>query len=460
MKFLSLLTLASVVVSEANAITIPFFQQPIDTSLASSSLPAAPASSPESLELVEPTSHPSLQKRYKDVIINKQYAAEQKAKNGEVSSSEQPKAWIRTYSESLVEIVTPTVIAGVTFAAKPPTTTNGLEHWVSLNKDGSPKTIKPQIKNGVIKNGYPTYGTWFATATTVLYTKEELKAHNMADDEIFEHEVIIDEDPHEHALNPLIRCTPDGYFKKGVAKDKSSEPFCFPRDGQQLKMDKTYFVTWYSRFFSDEVENVRVHLSYIKETIRQKGLRKRDLADPLDKRSALIEQGAKVDKTSFYQSDWVKKSQGWFPLTINEEWIGEKDYNRKVLISIQPDNVDESEFDYLQNSIVIEISKGVRVSREHNVDLAKLEQKYNDPNFELEEGIDEKYYVMLTMPTIVMVAALGMYLFVWYNQVDLSHLKKRTFARKAFKHKMVPLKGKYKDYGPLPQYNNDDTKHD
>ena len=50
-----------------------------------------------------------------------------------------------------VEIVTPTIIQGVTFNAQPPSTTNGLEYWVSLKDDGSPKTIKPQMKNGQIK---------------------------------------------------------------------------------------------------------------------------------------------------------------------------------------------------------------------------------------------------------------------------------------------------------------------
>ena len=34
------------------------------------------------------------------------------------------------------------------------------------------------------QNGRPDYSTWFQTATTIVYNKEQLKAHNMADDEI------------------------------------------------------------------------------------------------------------------------------------------------------------------------------------------------------------------------------------------------------------------------------------
>ncbi|KAK6465048.1 hypothetical protein DFJ63DRAFT_310151 [Scheffersomyces coipomensis] len=485
MKLSYLISVASLLaVSEVNGFVLPqlflkhWGQSDPESSIAaaasSSSLlqidqlsiysPTASASPSLIAEITQPTPTPEptqyLEKRRKDVIVNKEYAAEQAKKANKDGKSDAPKAWIRTISSTKVEIVTPTVVAGVTFNAQPPKTTNGLEPWISIQKNGLPKTIKPQMKNGNIKNPSPTYGHWFATATTVVYTKEELQAHNMAEGEVFEHEIYIEEDKTEHELNPMLRCTPDFYFKKGVAKDKSSEPFCFPRDGEQLKMDQTYFISWFSRFFDDDqIQNVKVHLSYVKETVRQKGLKKRD--DEFDenidlsKRSALIDQGAKVDETSFFQSEWIPKTQGYFPLTIKEEWIGDNDYYRKVLVSIQPDVVEENEFNHLANSIVIEIAKGSRVSKGHYTDLKKLEEKLADPNYEVVDGVDfEKYYVMMTMPTMVAVFALGMYLFVWYNKVDLSHLKKRTFARENFKHRLVPLRGKHKEYAPLPQYNS------
>ena len=55
-------------------------------------------------------------------------------------------------------------------------------------------------------------------------------------------------------------------------------------------------------------------------------------------------------------------------LYIDENWFG-SEYWRKVLISIQPDNIPDEEFNVLQNSIVVEIWKGVKVSKDHLTDL-------------------------------------------------------------------------------------------
>lgn len=406
-----------------------------------------------------------LEKRYKGKIINKEYAKQQEEQKkilaGEdpESSSTMPKPWIRTIYESQVEIVTPTVIAGVTFSAKPPKTTDGLEPWISLNKDGSPKTIRPQMKNGRIKKASPTYDTWFAKPTTIQYTKEQLKAHNMADDQIHEEVEYIDEDQTYHQLNPLIRCTPDLYHKKGLGKDIPSEPFCFPHDNQSLKRDRTYFVTWYSKFFEEDVKNVKIHLSYIKEKARYKGM-KRDVNETaIAKRSKVIENGGTILQASFFTSDWISNDQGFFPLTILPEWFGEKAFEHKVLLSIQPDTVKDEEFNHMDKYVVIEIAIGAKVSKEHLTDLKQLEEKWRKQQLageidEIEEGIDyDKYIVMLTMPTCVAIAALAMYIFVWINKrnTDLSHLTKRKFAGKSTKHRRIPFK-KNNGYSELPQY--------
>lgn len=418
-----------------------------------------------------------LEKRYKEKIVNNEYKKLQEEKN-KVAEGEDPdattttlKPWHRTIYDDQVELVRPTVIAGVTFSTKPPETTNGLEPWISLNKDGLPKTIKPKMKNGHIKNASPTYDTWFATPTTVVYTKEQLKAHNMADDEVYEHVEYIPEDQTYHQLNPILRCTPDFYGNKGMAKDTKSEPFCFPRDNAMLKVDHTYFVTWYSRFFDEDVTQVKVHLSYIKEKAIHKGF-KRDLLGARDavsayltkrhhKRLAVLEKGGKVSQASFFTSEWLSNDAGFYPLTIEDEWLG-KEYNRKVLVSIQPDTVADEDFDLLEKSIVIDISRGAKVAKGHNEDLKKLEDKWRQQalngEYEIEEGIDyEKYMVILGMPTCVAIAALCMYFFVFINRksTDLSHLKKKRFAGKNTTHRMISLKKKNKDYKPLPQYSLD-----
>lgn len=399
----------------------------------------------------------AVDKRAKEVVVNKDYKKLQEMKAGAVSSSVAPTPWLRTIYDNKKEIVTPTVIAGVTFSAKPPATTDGLEPWISLKKDGSPVTIKPKMKNGNIQNKSPDYGTWFQTPVTMRYTKEELQAHNQKDDEVFTHVEYTPEDLTYKQLNPILRCTPLLYKKKGLAKDTSSEPFCFPQDNANLKMDKTYFITWYHRFFDDKVENVKVHLSYVKEAVRQKGL-KRDLTpqNPNEKRSSVIELGGLIDGKSFFVSDWLAKDEGYFPITIDPKWFGESEYYRKVMISLQPDNVLDEEFDRLKNSVVIEIAKGAKVSKGYHEDIKKQEEKeqlraqYGD-DYVIEEGIDyEKYLIIISLPVCVLLATFGMYLFVLINKknTDLSFLKTVKLNRNK----------KRSRYSELPQWEG--TKHD
>lgn len=415
----------------------------------------------------EPSQH--LFKRMKEVIINKQHAQNQAQKTASSSSDTPPPAWYRTVNGQ-VEIVKPTVIAGVTISAKPPKTTDPLQEWVSLNKEGLPKTIKPEIKNGRTKKGHPDYSTYFQSATTITFNKEQLKAHNMAEDEVFTEVRYIEEsDLEDHVLNPIIRCTPARYKKKGIAKDVSTEPFCTPEDDVRLKLDKTHFITWYSRYFAPEVQKVRIHLSYVQESAKQKGWKKRDLVDldeeddidytPFDKRSKVLEHGGKV-KEGFFVSDWVSNEDGYYPLTIIEEWFPKNAYEKKVLISLQPDNVPDDEFNVLTDSIVVEFWKGSNVAKGDFLDLQRQEEKHVHKYLtgdNIEEGIDyEEYLVMMTLPTCVVIAAFGMWLFVRINRFDLSHLKKKKFAREKTTHRMIPfVSKKKKNYESLPLSNMD-----
>ncbi|KAI5953981.1 hypothetical protein CANMA_004820 [Candida margitis] len=427
-------------------------------------------------ESSEPTQH--LFKRMREVINNKNYAQNQAKKTSSSSTGPPPAPWYRTV-DGQVEIVRPTVIAGVTISAKPPKTTDPLQEWVSLDKTGKPKTIKPEIKNGRTKKGHPDYSTYFQSATTVTFNKEQLKAHNMAEDEIYtEVQYIEESDLENHLLNPIIRCTPDRYKKKGIAKDVSTEPFCTPEDDVRLVMDQTHFITWYSRYFSPKVNNVRIHLSNIKVNAKQKGWKKRDLDDIdeedvtddtplLDKRSKVLEHGGQI-KEGFFVSEWVSNEDGFYPLTVLEEWFPKNVFEKKVLISLQPDNVPDEEFDVAKaDSIVVEFWKGSKVGKGEFLDLQRQEEKqlnrYLTGN-NVEEGIDyEEYLIMMTLPTCVVIAAFGMWLFVRINKFDFSHLKKRKFARDKTTHRMIPFVSKKKrDFESLPLNNLDvgGTKRD
>ncbi|KAG7893364.1 hypothetical protein KL905_002943 [Ogataea polymorpha] len=376
-----------------------------------------------------PSSTPVVvEKRMKKAIVNKDYAQRMQGKGtSSTAEAEMPAPWLRTIYGSIPEIVTPTVVGGITFSAKPPATTNGLEPWISLKKDGSPKTINPKMKNGKIQNGRPDLKTYFQTATTVTYDKEQLKAHNMADDQVFTEVIWQPEDDTYVSLNPLMRCTPDFYYKKGVARELVSEPFCSPHENQKLQTGKTYFLTWYTRFF-ENASNVRVHYAFLKESSREKGMAKRDLVDlgaPVKPRTKSVHHSTGHKGAlpgTFFSSDWFINRDGYFPIEVDEEWLG-KQQSKAVLIAIQPDTVDDEDFNLIESAhVVVLFQKRAVVAKNSKIDKELQDRTGTNDNV---------YYVIMSVPTVVIIAVFGMYMFLWLNRKhrDLSHLRKPRRSR-------------------------------
>ncbi|CCK71455.1 Psg1p KNAG_0H00390 [Huiozyma naganishii CBS 8797] len=325
------------------------------------------------------------------------------------TTSEEPKPWIRTIYSTQKEIVTPTVIAGVTFSAKPLATPDPLEPWVSLNKDGSPKTIKPEIKNGRTRKARPDYSTYFQTLGIVTMKYDEVQAHNMDPNDVYEEEIFIDEDKTYVSLNPIGRCTPAGYFNKGLSKDISSEPFCTPRENVLWKVDKTYFVSWYTHFFRDEnsdkvIDRVRVHLSYVREKADEKGFHKRDI------------------KGTFFSSEWLKNVDGMLPVTVDEKWL-QGYYERKIIVSVQPENVPDDEFNPLLNGVMVNMLLGSKVAKTTKEEWARQDAGIYDR---------EWYYVALSIPTVVVIAIVAIYFFLQLNgkNRDFSDVTRSALAKK------------------------------
>lgn len=409
----------------------------------------------------------------KERIVNPAYREAQNTNAPD--PAEPPSPWVHTLSDGKKSIVTPTVIASVTFYARPPEHTNGLEPWISLKKDGIPVTIRPEIKNGITKKGRPDYGTYFASPTTILHDNTDIVAHTLLPGEVFKEVKWVPQDSPEHWFDPLMRCTPASYFKKGMGRDISSEPFCFPRDDVELKLEKTYFVTWYSKFFDPSVAKVNLHLSRVIPSAMRKGFKRDEegslgpeddnVADldqnnrqgDIDKRLVEIEKGGSISKSSFFQSGWISNTKGWYALNLNEDMFPPHTFTQKVAISLQPDNVDTKDFDPLANYVVVTLSKRSKVAKGSLRDLKKLEQKLAGANEEFEEytGINyDEYIVMMTLPTCVLLFGLLMYCFVRVNKgmTDLSHLKRHRLIRKA--------KGVKRRERELPRYFSNSSKHD
>ncbi|AMD20888.1 HDR146Cp [Eremothecium sinecaudum] len=350
------------------------------------------------------------------------------------STTETPKPWYRTIYSTQVEIVTPTVVAGVTFSAKPAATENPLKPWITLNDEGLPKTIIPEIKNGHTRKASPDYSTYFMRIYTKTLSHEELQAYNMDPNEVHEEEVVEEEDKTYVSLNPVIRCTPDRYYNKGPAKNIKSEPFCTPKEHKDWKVDTTYFATWYTRFFKNAdgstVDKVRVHLSYVQQS------KKRDIP------------------ATFFSSEWIKNVDGIYPVSVDSKWL-EGDFMRKVVLSVQPKNVPDDEFNPLEHGVVLNILRNARVF------------KGNDRKTLEDSGIDDDswYYIVLAIPTVVVFAIAIMYIFVQLNgnHRDFSDVKHMAMSQR---HKVL---GKFKNmkrfknmknhkYDELPRHSKKTSK--
>ncbi|QPG73958.1 hypothetical protein FOA43_001273 [Brettanomyces nanus] len=393
--------------------------------------PKTTAFEPFTTQVSKTTGSPLLDKRdpRRKVIVNKEWLKEESEKNVGTHKEEGPDPWLRTIYGSIAEVVTPTVIGGITFSTKPPETASGTEWWISIKNDGSPKTIKPKIKNGQVKNGLPDVKTYFQTATTIVHKQEDIQAHNLKKGDEVNEVIMIPEDDTYVKLSPLMRCTPDFYFHRGMANMDISEPFCRPKDNSKLRVGKTYFVTWFSRFY-DDVKTVRFHYAYVKEKISEAGMKvKRDIRGPVKDVAndvAQLSEDAGSFKGevpgAFFTSDWVLNAQGFFPVDVDKKWLKGSVY-KKVLIAIQPDSVTDDEFRILDAPHLI-------------VDFRLKEIVGKNTKQMRKEAVmpvtgDDIYYVIMGIPTLVVVALLLMYLFVQANrkQRDLSGIRKPRRSR-------------------------------
>ncbi|OBA27934.1 hypothetical protein HANVADRAFT_52026 [Hanseniaspora valbyensis NRRL Y-1626] len=395
--------------------------------------------------------------------------------------------WVRTIDLSTTTIisrVTPEVISLntkdiITISAKPTATLDQLKSqlrpWVSIKKDGSPKTIKPKLANGhEVKNGgydLIDYSTYFMEATTKTFSYEEMgKPAGMKPGEEHVEKIQEFEDPfYEWDLNPIMRCFPGNYNKMNpknqivYKQDKNnkefetnvkltSEPFCAPKENTVWKMDKTYFTHWYYKFFYDDdneeyAEKVKIHLTYITESYKDQGMNKRD-------------SSSDGEQLSFWSSDWVSNKQGFLPIYINETFLKDS-FEEKILITIQPDYMSDVEFHPLMaefNPVKLSIIKGTKIAKQNGDDLEfkhwgteKQQSKYGKGKTILE--------IIIIIPSVVLVAFIAMFIFVKINgkNRDFSNIKK---FRKSKLNKTINMsKFKNHKYEELPMHDLKPERH-
>lgn len=349
----------------------------------------------------------------------------------------QLKPWIRTRtlpSTTITQLVTPTIWGGVTFSASPRTHSKVPLPWLSLDKEGQIKTISPKVKNGVTQNLSPNYGTWFddvVTETVNLKTKME----NVKEDT---HHVQIEhvhEDTTDRELNPIIRCTPDRYFKKKRrAKRVSSQPFCTPREGARFFLDSTYWISWYTKYFKD-VEKVRLHLAYV--SLNKYGkVGKRDFipGDNYDQQQE--EQNVQEHELfkrdteqAFWTSEWISNLDGVFPLEITEDMF-EGMPVQDIMLTIQPEDVPDEDFSLITNGTYIKLYRQpIKGTGEKKIpQLPNLGKKFRNED-EGDGSTDSVMYLALTIPTILVVV------FVVLMMLNMLFRRNRTWKSVRIKSK-------------------------
>ncbi|VVT49312.1 uncharacterized protein SAPINGB_P002208 [Magnusiomyces paraingens] len=214
-----------------------------------------------------------------------QYSLEKRAQQAINGNS----VWTSTLANGGYELVTETIIDAVTISAQPPTTTDNSKTttWVSVDNSGIPIAITPTI----VTPGGETYST-SPTAPTSY--------------------------PTPNAIPPVIRCFGDRVPAANSGSSSNNPPgypFCTPRNGTEMIVGETYWLTWDPTYWGspNDIKFVKIYARYL----------------PSDN-----------NEDQVFITDWVSNADGYFPLTILDDYRirGTNGYMFVNLMPLVPDN--------------------------------------------------------------------------------------------------------------------------
>lgn len=304
-----------------------------------------------------------------------------------------PPPWIRTISSTKLQAVTPVIVGGVTFSARPKDVKTPVP-WLSVEANGYLKTIVPKVKNGVTQNASPDYGNYFDYPVTSKVevdgeTHNNIKFHS-------------EENHEDRLLNPIMRCTPDRYAVKKIDGNKVTfKPFCSPVERTNIIVGEVHWITWYTRYFSD-IKKVRLHMAYIESSNSKK---KRDTE-------------SSIEEDTFFTTEWLDNLDGVYPLEITaDDLLGQP--IQEVILSIQPDNISDEDFNLVN---------GTRLTlRRYPLKGKKLKKLKLDNKKD-----DSALYVALTIPTILVVVLCGYMIVNWTFRNNRTWKKIKIRSRRNF----------------------------
>lgn len=322
-----------------------------------------------------------------------------------------PSPWLRTISSTHVELVTPVIVGGVTFSAKPKNVKTPLP-WLSVQPNGFLKTITPKVKNQITQNPSPDYGNFFDyPVTSTIKLADIIKDH---DDKDATHDDItyVPEKNHEdRLLNPIMRCTPDRYFKKKINGEKVlQKPFCSPVENTNIIFGEIHWITWYTRYFPN-AEKVRLHMAYVER----------------GKNGVLQKRGVEsLEEDAFFTTEWLDNLDGVYPLEITEDDLASQPI-QDVVLSIQPDYIDDDEFSLVNGTLLTLRRYPIKPSKK----TKKLQME--------KKGDQSALYVALTIPTILVVVFVGYALINFLFRDNRTWKKIKIRSRRRLNERYTPL---------------------
>lgn len=93
------------------------------------------------------------------------------------------------------------------------------------------------------------------------------------------------------------------------------------------------------------------------------------------------------------------------PVEVRDEWLQDQ-FDRRIVVSVQPIYISDEDFDPLQYGILLYITKGSKVFKPTKEQLALDDAGITN---------DQWYYVALSIPTVVVVFFVFMYFFLYAN---------------------------------------------
>lgn len=327
------------------------------TSLCSTAVLAASAVSAVAI----PAAHPEITPG--PMVIQKRA---QQAINGK-------SVWTSTLANGALELVTMTIIDGVTISAPAPTTTDKSKPtpWVSVDGSGIPIAVTPTI----LTAGGSTVSTSPSPPTSY---------------------------PTPNAIPPVLRCFGDrvpASNTDGKSTNPPGYPFCSPRNGTEMLVGETYWLTWDPTYWgaNNDIKFVKIYARYLP---------------------------SKNNEDQVFITDWISNADGYFPLTVLDDYRirGTNGYMFINLTPLVPDNSVATRVGTVSGPIIRVIAS---VSdAQTTISRLPSDNNKNTKNNNGGGGISKGALtaaIVVPIVFVILMAGLGYYWFVLRRQSILAH---------------------------------------